>query len=324
MINKIIRILLSFVLVFILLFSSAYAGPGDTLTGDVAISGTLKFGQTLTADVTNTNNTGTLSYQWIRGAVDIAAATAQTYELVEADIGELISVRVTSDVENVGSISSPQTTAIEKADSDPVTGVTPVLSSKNDVSITVTAVTGYEYVITANDVAINPLDWQDSNVFAGLTPNTPYDIYQRVKETATHNASATSAKLDESTDPSVLSGTAEITGSAVYGETLTAALTGGNNTGTLSYQWVRGVSDIALATNSAYTLTVDDIGEQISVKITSSVETGTVTSAQTAAVTKAVSDPATGVTPVVDSKTDTQIVVTAVAGYEYVITERTT
>ena len=319
--KRVYKIILSFAFVFMFLFSNAYAGAGDTLTGDVAISGTLKFGETLTADVTNTNNTGTLSYQWIRGVTDIPSATAQTYVLAEADIGELISVRVTSDVENVGSISSLQTTAIDKADASPATGVTPVLSSKNDVSITVTAVAGYEYVITANDVAINPLDWQDSNVFAGLTPNTPYDIYQRVKETATHNASATSAKLDESTDPSVLSGTAEITGSAVYGETLTAALTGGNNTGTLSYQWVRGASDINLATNSTYVLTADDIGEMISVKITSSVETGTVTSAQTSAVTKAVAVPATGVTPVTSSKDDVSITVTSVVGYEYVITD---
>lgn len=82
-----------------------------------------------------------------------------------------------------------------------------------------------------------------------------------------------------------LSGTATISGSAVSGQTLTASLVGGNNTGTLSYQWTRGGTDITGATSSTYTLTIDDIGAVIAVKITSSVETGTLTSASTAAVT---------------------------------------
>ena len=40
--------------------------------------------------------------------------------------------------------------------------------------------------------------------------------------------------------PEALTGTVKINGKAVYGETLTAALEGGNNTGTLSYKWYRG------------------------------------------------------------------------------------
>lgn len=84
---------------------------------------------------------------------------------------------------------------------------------------------------------------------------------------------------DSSSAPDALSGTVAITGTAKYGETLTADTTGiTNNTGTLSYQWKRDGVAIDSATNSSYTLTLDDIGEKITVSVSSSVETGTITS----------------------------------------------
>ena len=57
------------------------------LTGTATITGTAKFGQTLTASLESGNNTGTLSYQWKRGGSDISGAMNSTYTLVNADIG---------------------------------------------------------------------------------------------------------------------------------------------------------------------------------------------------------------------------------------------
>ena len=79
-----------------------------------------------------------------------------------------------------------------------------------------------------------------------------------------------------------LTGTASITGTAQEGQTLTAALTGGNNSGTLTYTWKTGAT--TLGTGSTYTVKEADIGKTITVEITSSVETGTVTSTATAEV----------------------------------------
>ncbi len=86
-----------------------------------------------------------------------------------------------------------------------------------------------------------------------------------------------------------LTGTASITGNLKYGEELTASLAGGNNTGTLTYTWYRSGETDAIAINNTgtYTLTADDIGKTITVKITSSVQTGEITSPETGKIEKA-------------------------------------
>ena len=74
-----------------------------------------------------------------------------------------------------------------------------------------------------------------------------------------------------------LTGTVTISGTQKYGETLTAAYTSGNNTGTLSYQWKRGSTKIGTNSNT-YTLVKDDIGKTLTCEVTSTVEAGSVTS----------------------------------------------
>jgi hypothetical protein len=74
----------------------------------------------------------------------------------------------------------------------------PVLESRTDTSITVTAVTGQEYAIkTASDSGYGT--WQDGGSFTGLTANTAYNIITRVKETAGTMPSASSAALNITT-----------------------------------------------------------------------------------------------------------------------------
>ena len=88
--------------------------------------------------------------------------------------------------------------------------------------------------------------------------------------------------------PAALTGTATITGTMKLGEELTATLIGSNNTGNLDYKWYQnGTTQIAANNTGKYTLREGDIGKTISVKISSSVQTGEITSAATAAVEKA-------------------------------------
>ncbi len=106
------------------------AGP---LTGNVTISGTLKYGQTLTAVYEPGNNTGTLSYQWKRGGIggtDIGV-NSDTYTLVKEDIGETILCVVTSN-EQTGFVVGSSTGTIGKADGLAITGVTAVPCSTPD------------------------------------------------------------------------------------------------------------------------------------------------------------------------------------------------
>ena len=63
-------------------------------------------------------------------------------------------------------------------DADPINfpAEKPVIESYTNKSITVTPVEGHEY-------SIDGTTWQSSNVFANLTPNTKYTVYQRVAAT---------------------------------------------------------------------------------------------------------------------------------------------
>ena len=267
----------------------------------------------------NGNNTGLLSYQWVRGSSDIDSATNSTYTLKLEDIGKKISVKITSSVET-GTVTSAQTAEVGKEDSIVSVGQTPQLESKTGSTVTLKAITGYEYMKVANNASVNTGTWQSSNVFTGLSANTEYDFYQRVTETLTQNPSSPSAKLDVTTDNSnVLIGTVNIVGVAKYGMTFTASVSGTNNTGTLYYQWVRDNTNIASANSTTYTVTSADIGHSIKVRVTSSVQTGELTKTATASAQKADSTVYKASTPKLYSKSRTTVTLTAIKGYEYMI-----
>ena len=76
-------------------------GSGDiidempTLTGTVTIDNmSPKVGETLTASYSGGNGTGTPSWQWLRGSSAISGANSQTYQVVAADQGYNLRVRV--------------------------------------------------------------------------------------------------------------------------------------------------------------------------------------------------------------------------------------
>ena len=155
------------------------------LTGIATITGTAKFGQTLTASLESGNNTGTLSYQWKRNGTDITSATGNTYTLVEEDIDKTITVAISSSVESGTIVSSP-TAAVEKADGPAAPSVTPVActnSSNNDGKITGVNTT-MEYS-TASDFSTKTTC--TGSEITGLANGT---YYVRVAETTTHKAGA--------------------------------------------------------------------------------------------------------------------------------------
>ncbi|MBO4570179.1 MAG: hypothetical protein J5689_03085, partial [Clostridia bacterium] len=153
----------------------------STLTGSVTINGAFKYGQTLTASVSATNNTGTLSYKWQRNDVDIAGATANTYTITADDIGTILKVVVTSD-HQTGNINAA-TTAVLKADG----GASPTGITKTDCTAsengTISGVTtAMEYKLSTATDWTPCTDSTIENLEAGT-------YLVRVKETATTNAS---------------------------------------------------------------------------------------------------------------------------------------
>lgn len=161
-----------------------------SLKGTVAIQGTLKYGETITAVLDNNNNTGNLLYQWTRDGNDINEATNSTYILVQADIGAVIAIKITSSAE-AGTVTSDATAAVAKADAS--VPLTPIEENHTYNSVILTAVAGYEY-------AVDDGTWQTPNVFNGLTSSTTYSFKQRIAETVTRNASTTSSAISITTD----------------------------------------------------------------------------------------------------------------------------
>lgn len=88
----------------------------QVLTGTVTVTGDLEYGETLTATVTDTNNTGTLNYRWYRSDPDetwiiLQNGTSNTFELTKPCIGKSILVVVTSSVE-LNQIESTETDTV--------------------------------------------------------------------------------------------------------------------------------------------------------------------------------------------------------------------
>ena len=227
----------------------------EAIAGTVLISGLPKFGSVLTADTTNITPAGaTLTYLWKRGGVEVGID--KTYTVTAADIGKSITVTVTGVGAYTGGIRSQ---AVTPTKLDTATPAAPTLTSKTPNKVTLKAIAGREYKIEGGE-------WQ-SNVFTGLNSNTAYNFYTRVAETATHYASASSTAFSVTTYEKDLSGTVMITGTAQCGATLTANITNVRpTTATLSYQWKRG--DEAVSNNNNYKISVDDIGQPISVTVT--------------------------------------------------------
>ena len=161
----------------------------DALTGTVNINGAPKFDETLTANVTDTNNTGTLTYQWYRAGKTDPIGTGETYKLVQEDIGKEITCRVSSSTET-GTIEAT-VGLVEKADGPAAPVIELDFRSINIIKVKPLG-NAYEYRIDNGE-------WQDLHYFENLQPGTEYTITARAKETATHKPGAVSEPLTVAT-----------------------------------------------------------------------------------------------------------------------------
>lgn len=157
--------------------------PAAALTGTVSITGSLKFGETLTAIVTDTNNSGTLSYQWRRNGEPISSANSSTYVTTEDDIGYTLSVVVTSSVET-GSIVGAVSDSISKADGPSAPSglsATACTNEANNDGVLKGVTTEMEYKLSTLSGWADGTGSDITNLVSGT-----YNV--RYKETNTHEA----------------------------------------------------------------------------------------------------------------------------------------
>ena len=113
-------------------------------TGAPTITGTVRVGETLTANTTDISdsdglNKATFTYQWLADDADITDATGSTYALVAADEGKTVKVRLsfTDDAGNDESLTSAPTATVT-ASNTPATGA-PTITGTVRVGETLTA-----------------------------------------------------------------------------------------------------------------------------------------------------------------------------------------
>ena len=293
-------------------------GPNTPATGAPTISGTAQVGETLAADTTGIADADGLdsaafSYQWLAADAEINGATASTYTLVAADAGKAIKVQVsfTDDAGNDEELNSAATAAVAAAPPPPNTPATglPTITGTAQVGDTLTAVTtgiedadGLDNVIfsyqwirndggTDTDISEatgSSYTLGDSDVDKTVKVRVSFTDDANNRETVTSAATAAVAARPNS----LATGAPTISGTAQVGETLTADTSGiadedGLTNASFAYQWQADGADISGATDSSYTLAVDDESKVISVKVSFSDDAGNEeesTSAATAAV----------------------------------------
>ena len=159
---------------------------GTELTGTLEINGAAKFGQELTATLTDTNNSGTLTYKWYRSGENAPIATdTDKYMLTADDIGKTITVVVKSSAE-LGMVTAV-TEVVEKADGPAAPAAFTLGFAFNEDEKTFTAtipeVENAEY-------SFDGKQYSAVNTKTDCAPNTEYTGYVRIPGTDTQKASA--------------------------------------------------------------------------------------------------------------------------------------
>ena len=275
-------------------------------TGAPTISGTAQVGETLTADPSGIADADGLisllygspySYQWIRNdgttETDIENAASSTYTLSDADVGKTIRVRVSfaDDRGYEEALTSVPTTAVQPRPNSPETGL-PTIIGKAETGETLTADTSgitdadgltnvsYTYQWIANDGTTDTdIENATAATYTLVTADEGKTIKVKVSFTddATNSQTLTSAATPPVTPPNTpATGAPTISGTAQVGETLTADISGiadadGLTSVSYTYQWIANDgttdTDIRGATNSTYTLSDDDVGKTIKLRV---------------------------------------------------------
>ena len=292
-------------------------------TGTPTISQTAQVGQTLTADVSSIADEDGLTsvsygYQWLAANVEIAGATNSTYTLTADDVGKTIKVRVsfTDDADHEETLTSAATGVVAAKPNSPATGA-PTVDGTAQVGETLTALTSgitdadgltnvsYSHQWIRND-GTNDADigGQTDSTYTLTDEDVGKSIKVRVSFTddADHEETLTSAATGvvAAKPNSPATGAPTVDGTAQVGETLTVLTNGitdadGLTNVSYSHQWIRNDgtndADIGGQTDSTYTLTDEDVGKSIKVRVSftddaDNAETRTSEATDTVAATK--------------------------------------
>lgn len=217
-----------------------------------------------------------LSYQWLRNGQSIAGATATSYKLTAADVGQRVTVKVAGTQAGYAPFTYTAPEGKPVADLYVTNSETIRLSGYANVGSTLRVWTGTwtpgATVTTqwyANGVAIpGATSYKYTPVLADVGKRITATVTGRKADHVTRTiTTVNSGKVTYGWIKSVTPST--VSGSLYAGSRLTAVQGSWDVMGlTLSYQWLRNGTPIPGATWAAYDLTAADIDSKISVQTT--------------------------------------------------------
>ena len=248
----------------------------EAITGTVSISGEAVYGKTLTASYEGlAADAGEVTVSWYRGEDTTAIATGDTYTLTADDIGKVITVKVTA--ANCSGELTDSTAEVAKAEhpNPPTNGN--VDDENNTFTFNGTSGVTYEY---STDGGAN---WTDITVDSGTGVGTVTvgnvivntgGLQVRAKETDGYKASDVISNTSAYT--ATLEGSVSLSGTAKFGETLTATATGAQQGAVLTYTFCVDDTVLQQGSSNTYKIEQEAIGKQITVKVSAEGYKGTV------------------------------------------------
>ena len=259
------------------LLNSTFKTLKEAITGTVSISGEAVYGKTLTASYEGlATDAGEVTVSWYRGEDTTAIATGDTYTLTADDVGKVITVKVTA--ANCSGELTDSTAEVAKAEhpNPPTNGK--VDDENNTFTFNGTSGVTYEY---STDGGAN---WTDVTVDSGTGVGTVTvgnvivntgDLQVRAKETDGYKASDVISNTSAYT--ATLEGSVSLSGTAKYGETLTATVTGAQQGAVLTYTFCADDTVLQQGSSNTYKIvSAEAIGKQITVKVSAEGYIGTV------------------------------------------------
>lgn len=258
------------------LLNSTFKTLKEAITGTVSISGEAVYGKTLTASYEGlATDAGEVTVSWYRGEDTTAIATGDTYTLTADDVGKVITVKVTA--ENCSGELTDSTAEVAKAEhpNPPTNGK--VDDENNTFTFNGTSGVTYEYSTDGG------ASWTDITVDSGTGVGTVTvgnvivntgDLQVRAKETDGYKASTVISNTSAYT--ATLEGSVSLSGTAKYGETLTATVTGAQQGAVLTYTFCADDTVLQQGSSNTYKIEQAAIGKQITVKVSAEGYKGTV------------------------------------------------
>lgn len=259
------------------LLNSTFKTLKEAITGTVSISGEAVYGKTLTASYEGlATDAGEVTVSWYRGEDTTAIATGDTYTLTADDVGKVITVKVTA--ENCSGELTDSTAEVAKAEhpNPPTNGN--VDDENNTFTFNGTSGVTYEYSTDGG------ASWTDITVDSGTSVGTVTvgnvivntgDLQVRAKETDGYKASDVISNTSAYT--ATLEGSVSLSGTAKYGETLTATVTGAQQGAVLTYTFCADDTVLQQGSSNTYKIvSAEAIGKQITVKVSAEGYIGTV------------------------------------------------